>query len=263
MKLNSRLKSLRPSTTRIPDEQIEAAAAALDDAGFNRCLDPECLELLEDRDSRSFMVTFCSFVQGRVNERHPVGYAHFSKPRSGIKLGACRSGSDDEPVISLLRQSEILPWLPSIKIAPPRSDDPRLISTDDRALPLREAGDDGAGPQGPSGPWAGPHQAQLLNGRSFTESLLWLLCRDIGHYMPLFTLWGHMLCRIASGDALFPKDLRPEFRPARDALNDRGRGLDFIPESLELRQLLLKEKRLPDDLPPIDVTLSQAQDLFS
>ncbi|KAL4955551.1 hypothetical protein BDW69DRAFT_182485 [Aspergillus filifer] len=102
----------------IPDEQIEAAAAALDDAGFNRCLDPECLELPEDRDSRSLITAFCSFTMWRVNVWHPVGYAHFPKLRSGIKLGAHRSGSGVEPVISLLRQSEILPWLPSIEMAP-------------------------------------------------------------------------------------------------------------------------------------------------
>ncbi|KAL4945661.1 hypothetical protein BDV06DRAFT_184209 [Aspergillus oleicola] len=85
----------------------------------------------------------------------------------------------------------------------------------------------------------------------------------MAHNVPLWESWGHMLCQLASSGALFSENLSPEFRPVWYAFNGKGWGLGFMPDSIELRQQLIKEKRLLDNLPYIDAAPFQTRDQFS
>ncbi|KAL4785238.1 hypothetical protein BJX76DRAFT_186511 [Aspergillus varians] len=76
---------------------------------------------------------------------HPVGAVHFHPT--------------PDAVITLLRQSEILPWLPEIKLGPPAANDDDLTTSHDPMLPARM--DDG-----PSGPWSQLYPIQILNPNS-------------------------------------------------------------------------------------------------
>ncbi len=129
------------------------------------------------------------------------------------------------------------------------ADDPDLILTTDPTLPpARE--------DGPSGPWSELVPVKILNANSFTESLLWLMCRDIERNDSLFRRWDNM--RVIMRDTpRSARRLRPEFQAAWDCCQFRGDYADskvhMYHELILLRQRLLANGSLPQNLPNIDV----------
>lgn len=175
------------------------------------------------------------------NRYHPVGDSHFH-----IKNGF---------VVHLLPQSKIIPWLTEIQPGPPADDDADLMLTTDPTLPA-------AAENGPSGAWRHRYPVKILNPDSFTESVMWLYCRDVEHDDYLHCRWSDMQMALRD-DTMFTKCLRPQFRAAWDCFNCRDEyyGIHMYREILLLRERLIADGRLPQNLPFIDI--SEYQDPVS
>ncbi|KAL4929355.1 uncharacterized protein BDV17DRAFT_261664 [Aspergillus undulatus] len=107
--------------------------------------------------------------------------------------------------------------VPDIQLGPPAADDPDLILSDDSSLPAKTPGET---PDGPCGPWSGLYQVKISNANPFTESLLWLLCRDLRRNFSLWVWWSMMLEAVLEDDN-FTKQLKSGFRGAWDGINGR------------------------------------------
>lgn len=231
----------------IPDRKIEYAISVLESNGAPRCEDPKCIEFKQDwyqvyvddeLDADGYTGT--EFVPLRTktapiwratarnsrrpdldskNRTHPVGAAHFHY-------------KDNDGVLTLLCQSEIVPWLAEIETGPPAPGDPDLVMIDR----------------------PGFHPVKILRPASFTEAVIRLLCRDMfRHNDDLALLWMFMVDCIKEDETTFSGHLRPEFQAAWDGLMGRGRYNNRVIETAQLREKLIAENRLPADLPRISI----------
>ncbi|BCS28192.1 uncharacterized protein APUU_61240S [Aspergillus puulaauensis] len=214
----------------IPQKYIKAAADLLVTSGYAKCTDPSCNELTNDRTPG---VNHPAEVIVAWNRFHAVGVSHFHMK--------------DDFVVHLLPQSNIIPWLPEIQPGPPADDDADLMLTTDRTLPA-------AAENGPSGAWRRRYPVKILNPDSFTESVLWLFCRDFEHDEDLSDRWCDMKMALRD-DAMFTKCLRPELRAAWACYNRRDEyyAIHMYREILLLRERLIADGRLPKNLPVIDI----------
>ncbi|KAL2871456.1 uncharacterized protein BJX67DRAFT_377225 [Aspergillus lucknowensis] len=328
----------------IPDKQIQLATDALVAAELPLCTDAQCSELRSDRlkwnarprDPQQPL--FVDLAQDQAqgvsdwskdnlaailahNRRHPVGAAHFHL---------------DTHVLHLLRQSEILFWMPEIPPGPPAADDLDLMLSTDPSLPAKmavwpppprekEAWEEAQGPPslspaaqrycdswlgkaatttepdsglsaggepeglsiempanlpstssseapshplvmytdmlvnpgganngtGPSGPWSELYPVKILNPDSYTESIIWLLCRDMERDESLLDRWSDVRSALHD-NAMFKKRLRPRFRYAWDTLNMRYNKHCFCGLAY-LRKELIDSGELPQDLPFVSI----------
>lgn len=135
-------------------------------------------------------------------------------------------------MLTLLCQSEIVPWLAEIETGPPAPGDPNLVMIDRPGL----------------------HPVKILRPASFTEAVIRLLCRDMfRHNDDLALLWMFMVDRIKEEETTFSRHLRLEFQAAWDGLMGRGRYKNRMIETAQLREKLIAENRLPADLPCIGI----------
>ncbi|KAL4960386.1 uncharacterized protein BDV14DRAFT_204804 [Aspergillus stella-maris] len=239
-----------------------------------------CHELQEDREQADAAnIARLELFGRKPNRTHPVGDAHFSKPlpagyRQPDPHHHHRTNRGPRVVISLARRTSILPWLPEIKFAPAmavtgegggekRDRDPHLILSDDSAV-LRPSQTDG----GPCGPWNSPElggaRAQFLHANAFTESLIWLFCRDFEHNDCLWPLWVIMLYELrddpdGDGSMRFKKTLRPDFQSAWDWFNNPNQQGNCMLKLVGLRERLIAAKKLTSgvegvELPAVDIT---------
>lgn len=129
------------------------------------------------------------------------------------------------------------------------ADDPDLILTTDPTLPpARE--------DGPTGRWSELLPVKILNANRFTESLIWLMCRDLKHNASLFRRWDDM-STVMGDTPRSTRRLSPEFQPAWDCLQHRGdyadRKLHIFHELILLRERLIASRSLPPNVPKIDI----------
>ncbi|KAL4797705.1 hypothetical protein BDV19DRAFT_387133 [Aspergillus venezuelensis] len=239
------------------------------------------IKLQEDREQAEadlWITTNRSTLRGKNPDRtHTVGDAHFSMPRPasrGLYQAAPgpnqhRTTRGPRSIITLVRRSFILPWLPEIKLARDGDQDPHcILSNDCSALPPPAKGfDPFAAWNGPCGPWDSPGlgdaPAQLLNANAFTESLIWLFCRDLEHNDCLWPLWVTMLYEIrddpdGDGSARFKKTLRPDFQSAWDWFNNPNQQGNCMLKLVGLHERLIADKKLTSgvegvELPTVEI----------
>ncbi|KAL4876356.1 hypothetical protein BJY04DRAFT_223144 [Aspergillus karnatakaensis] len=146
----------------IPDEYAEVAIHAIEISPVPLCVKTDCHELQVQRRDETL-----GSATSRLDAYHAVGFAHFHlNPFTA-------SGLKGAELITLYRQSEILPWVPRLT----RSDNvgtidsPNLTVSTDLNLPA-------AVDRGPSGPWVGLYPVRILTPCAFIESVMRLLGRD-------------------------------------------------------------------------------------
>ncbi|RDW68881.1 uncharacterized protein DSM5745_08641 [Aspergillus mulundensis] len=218
----------------IPDDATAWAVAALVAERYPHCRNPTCMEFDEARMPNADHIT--------VDERrryHVVGSAHFHAP-----------WRDETYTVTLLRKSETLFWLPDIPRGAPHQNMDVMLSTDST---VPNAG--GLVPNGPTGPWSRRYPMRVLNPVSFTESYIWLECRDYERDDRFMELWANMLHELYD-DAIFKKCLRPRFMPVWEGYVanrtlEPGRPHPYLP-LLDLRDEMIENGELPANLPVAD-----------
>ncbi|KAL4966437.1 uncharacterized protein BDV14DRAFT_171107 [Aspergillus stella-maris] len=235
----------------IPDEDIEAAATAMVDNGYQLCTDTDCIELEgEPRD-----------CEGRLRPRWTWWETYHAIPAAHFHLGDT-SPEGTGILLSFLKKSEILFWLPEYGCHRPALDDPHLMLTGDSRLPAFES--DGSGPLGfgPLGPMSEDkvHPMMILNRAACIESIIYLIARDLANPLsePELRKW---LAHRNVGETMvmgmedcpyfleYQRNPRPRFALAWDDLvAPNWKEYNFIVPLVLLRQHLLEVGGLPQHL---------------
>ncbi|KAL4919442.1 hypothetical protein BDW62DRAFT_199754 [Aspergillus aurantiobrunneus] len=122
-------------------------------------------------------------------------------------------------------------------------DDPHIMLSTDPAFPKRVEY------CGPSGPWTSLEPVRILKPNSFTESLIWLYCRDIDR-SDLQNRWRKMIkSSLNSPKREVQKCLSKVFQPAWECINGC--------QSRWSEMLILREKLIKDDLFPAGLRLPE------
>jgi hypothetical protein len=239
----------------IPDDMIKRALDIITNDGFPSCSDPNCNELQIDRE-----------YLDDDSALHPVGAFHFHIEWGSQCLDAscsCHRSTDyfhPETIhMHLLRQSETLFWLKDLKAGTPAPNDPDLMLSNDPSLPARIIQRPASRPSlfsykpevvTPCGPWLDLPPVKILRARSYVESLLWLICRDMGKdaelERPLKDRWAATASDLWLGGMAGKRaKLRPRFQAAWEEFSRRG-GKAYGSDMLALRRELIQSGELKD-----------------
>ncbi|KAL4798212.1 hypothetical protein BDV19DRAFT_28987 [Aspergillus venezuelensis] len=211
----------------VPDTRINDAERALRDRAFPLCTNPHCRELLANRDP----VDTSHFHEVLAwNKRHLVAQSHFHLQPERSRI-----------IVSLHKQSDVLPWMPELTVSPPPPNHPHLVLSNDASRLPRA--------------WPSPQAVQTLNPDSFCEGLLRLFCRDYGMPDKPHLLWWRMMIN-AIGDFDDPVRILPaRFQLAWDHLMERrDEEVNVLLEVLRLRKRFIDDGELTgDSLPVVDL----------
>ncbi|KAL2853273.1 hypothetical protein BJY01DRAFT_78668 [Aspergillus pseudoustus] len=216
----------------IPDDKLEAATNALVAAGYPQCESETCVELHIDRTAGTGEGGNEGGLELLHSEYrfHPVAGAHFHHFQDERK--------NVTELIALLPKNDIAPWLPELKVGSPAQEDPDFMLSTDPSLPKSRGG--------AWGPWTELHPVKIQNRASYTESFLWLSCRDIDRDNNLGMRWMAMWRRLLDVE-MWVQMLREKWHPIW------GDGMVSIVELLKVREKMIKDGELPKDLPKVVV----------
>ncbi|KAL4969094.1 uncharacterized protein BDV14DRAFT_117642 [Aspergillus stella-maris] len=206
----------------IPDAFIDAATNVLVEAGYDfHCTHPDCPELQADRDKERNRTGGNSNSDPalQIDRYHTVGAAHFHIDNWAYLL-------------TLYKKSEVLWWVydealnlstdPLGLLAQGRHSD-LILSNDVARIPPFSYNMSMTG----SGPWHGLYPVRTLNPASFTEAVILLVCRNLGHIERVDRMWGAMLLALKDeederGDRyIVRKNVGTMFRRAWEWFNHR------------------------------------------
>ncbi|KAL4796399.1 hypothetical protein BDV19DRAFT_388225 [Aspergillus venezuelensis] len=174
----------------IPDASISTATKVLIEAGYDfHCTHPACPELQGDRDrdrnrtGRNNNSNSDPALQ--IDRYHPVGASHFHLDNWAYLL-------------TLYKKSDVLWWVYDEALG--LSTDPLgllargnhsdlILSNDMTRIPPFSLNTAMTG----SGPWHGLYPVRTLNSSSFTEAILLLVCRNLGHVERVDRMCGAIL----------------------------------------------------------------------
>ncbi len=255
----------------ILDGQIADAIKHLVTAGFDQpCNRPNCAELKIDRGDPVIKERELA----RARELRPeLGSKPVLDPESGY-AGHCWAyarwhgiaeahfhinGADY--LLSLHRKSQTLWWMSDeefgitkedLAIAnAPGSENPHphlILSTDAERIPPRGE------PYNGSGPWGTLYAVKILNPDSFTDAVLFLLCRYLNHEEHLDKMCLNMIaCLKDKSPNRLKKNVRPEFKHLWDAFNGRANSkvLPLVAAKYARSYLAGRNELGPLPLPPV------------